>query len=169
MLTAITAALILAAPVADAADRFGHTRANDAQRAMLASFTTARELVSGTYNWASSSVTLDRYIAQQKALDISKHVRATGADWTRMAGGLSSAQANQAKQEVSSIRDLFLQAQLSATKLSNEAGAVAPNRTEVRHLTSELYGALALAHEHQIAIGKRLGLNSEQATTDRAR
>ena len=45
MLTAITAALILAAPVADAADRFGHTRANDAQRAMLASFTTVRDLV----------------------------------------------------------------------------------------------------------------------------
>jgi hypothetical protein len=169
MLTAIAAALILAAPVADAPDRFDHTRTNEAQRAMLASFTTARELVSGTYNWASSSVTLDRYIAQQKALDISKQVRATEAEWTRMAGGLSSAQANQVKQEVTTIRDLLGQAQLSATKLSTEAGAASPNRMEVRHLTAGLYGALALAHEHQIALGKKLGLSSEQATTDRAR
>ncbi len=168
-LTAITAALILATPVADATDRFGHTRANDAQRAMPASFTTVRDLVSGTYNWASSSVTLDRYIAQQKALDISKHVRAADGEWTRMVSGLSSTQANQVKQEASSIRDLFLQAQLTATKLNNEAGAVAPNRVEVRHLTSELYGALALAHENQIAIGKKLGLSSGQATNDRAR
>lgn len=169
MLTAITAALILATPVADATDRFGHTRTNEAQRAMLASFTTTRELVSGTYNWASSSVTLDRYIAQQKALDISKSVRATDAAWTKMVGGLSSTQADQVKQEATSIRDLFGQAQLTATKLSNEAGAASPNRTEVRHLTAQLYGALALAHEHQIAVGKRLGLSSEQASTDRAR
>jgi hypothetical protein len=169
MLTAIAAALILAAPVTETADRFGHSRTNEAQRAMLASFTTTRELVSGTYNWASSSVTLDRYIAQQKALDISKHVRATEAAWTKMVGGLSSTQAGQVKQEATAIRDLFGQAQLTATKLSTEAGAASPNRTEVRHLTSELYGALALAHEHQIAVGKRLGLSSEQASTHRAR
>ena len=90
---------------------------------MLASFTTARELVSGAYNWASSSVTLDRYIVQQKALDISRNVRATEGEWTHMVGGLSSTQANQVKQEVTSMRDLFVKAQLSATTLGQSIAA----------------------------------------------
>lgn len=169
MLATLTLAVLLAAPVADAPVRFDHTRTNEAQRAMLASFTTARELVSGTYNWASSSVTLDRYIAQQKALDISRHVRATEARWTQMVDGLSSAQADQVTHEVATIRDLFGQAQLSATKLSNEAGAASPTPTELRYLTSTLYGALALAHEHQIGIGKRLGLGSAEPTPNPVR
>lgn len=169
MLTAVTAVLLLVAPAADATDRFDRTPTPEAQRAMLASFSTTRELVSGLYNWASSRVTLDRYTTQQQALDISKNVRATEGEWARMAEGLPAAKADQVKGEVTAMRDLFAKAQGGATKLSTEAGATTPSTVEVRYLTSEIYGALALAHEHQIAIGKKLGINTEVRTEDRAR
>ena len=67
------------------------------------------------------------------------------------------------------MRDLLAKAQLGATKLSTEASAASPNTVEVRYLTSEIYGALALAHEHQVAIGKKLGISSGQLTNERAR
>ena len=169
MLTAFTAALLLAAPVTDRDNRFSAMQVDEARRIVLAALDTSLDQVRGLYNWASSSVTLDRYIAQQKALDISRSIRSTEAEWSRMIAAMPAAQAGKVNPEVTTMRDLFAKMQVNATKLSTTAGSAAPDRVDVRLITSDLYRALMLAHDHQMVIGKNLGWNSGQPTTDRAR
>ncbi len=170
MLTVLTAATLLATPPAEApAPRFADTHAAEAHRQVLQGLTRGRTHVIGLYNWASGRVTLDRDLTHPQAREIAEAVRATAADWSRMADQLPAAQAAKVQTEVTSLRDLFTKADGIATRLAEEAATPTPRRTEVRHLSSGLYGTLAMAEELQHTLGRKLGIAAEAPVTGRAR
>ena len=170
MLTLLTAATLLAAAPTEApAPRFADTHAAEAHRQVLQGITRGRTQVIGLYNWASGRVTLDRDLTQPQAREIAETVRATAADWTRMADQLPAAQAGLVQAEVASLRDLFTKAGGLAARLTEEAATPAPRRTEVRHLSSGLYGSLAMAEDLQRSLARKLGIPTPAPLSERAR
>lgn len=167
----LTTALLATAPIAadPPAERFDQVRDKEAQRTMLAAFTTAREAVSRMYNWASAGVTLDRSATLQHAGEVSQRLVAAQATWDKMVQGLSATEAGAVQAEARAIRDAFASATGAATRLTTEASATSPNRVEVRLLASEIYTALALAHERQAVIGQKLGITPNERPKTRAR
>lgn len=171
MYTLLTTALLATAPIAadPAAERFDSARDKEAQRTMLTTFATTRETVSRMYNWASSSVTLDRPLTQQHAHEVSRQLATAETAWNEMVKGLSAEETRKVNAEATAIRDAFARGTTAAARLKTEASATSPNRIEVRHLTSEIYTALALAHEQQVVIGTKLGITPDQSPKTRAR
>jgi hypothetical protein len=170
MLTLPTAALLLAAaPLTDAPARFDHAKLIEGQKALIASYAQTREVVSGVYHWATHNVMLDRYLAQQMALDAARSVEATERAFANLTGQLSPAEAEKVARETTAARDLLAKASRLAGELRSEAGRDLPRRTEVRAITGELYEAMALGANFQNAIGTRLGIEHETAGTQRVR
>ncbi|MBK6421989.1 MAG: hypothetical protein IPF77_07175 [Gemmatimonadetes bacterium] len=170
MLTLLTAATLLATTPAEApAPRFADTHATEAHREVLQGLSRGRGQVLGLYNWASSRVTLDHDLTEPQARQVGEAVRATAAAWTRMADKLPAAQAGLVQTEVTFLRDLFTKADGLAARLAEEAATPAPRRTEVRHLSSGLYGSLAMAEDLQHTLARKLGIASEAPSPGRAR
>ncbi len=162
-----TAALLLAG--APEIDRFATTSLEESQRRVLRAWNTGLESVNGYYHWATHSVSLDRYIAQQKAVQIGKDLEAAKGAFTEMAGTLTPSARTTVTGEVTTINDALAKADAQLSKLRMESGAASPSRTEVRFLTSELYRSLSTMHEAQLAIGQKLGVTPEERTKERAR
>jgi len=171
MYALLTTALLATTPIAadPPAERFDPTRDREAQRTLLATFATTREAVSRVYNWASASIALDRSLTQQHAGEVGRQLTAARTAWDEMVGRLSAAEAGKVNAEATAIRDAFGRATSAATRLRTEAAATAPNRVEVRYLTSEMYTALALAHQQQEVIGQKLGITPDERPKARAR
>jgi len=169
MLTLTTAAaLAAAAPVTDN-HRFDRAQIQEAHRAMLASYTSARESASGFYQWATHNVMLDRGLAQRKTTELVTHLNGMQENFTRMTGLLGPEQAGLINGRVTIIQDAFGKAIVAVERLRRESGNTIPDRSEVRLLTSQVYSALALAEEAQRAAGKQLGLMQEETAKARAR
>lgn len=167
MLALATAALVLAAPLDEG--RFDRTSLKENQRAALAAHEASLEAVRGYYHWATHSVTLDRYIAQQKAVDIGQRLQASEEAVSRMAGALDAKAQAGVLGETTTLRDGLAKANTQLSRLRAESGAGTPSTTEVRFLTAELYRSLATVQETQVAIGAKLGITPEEHTRDRAR
>lgn len=167
----LTTALLATAPIAadPAPERFDPARDKEAQRTMLTTFAATRETVSRMYNWASSSVTLDLPLTQQHTSEVGRQLVTAVTAWNEMVQGLPPGSAGKVSAEATAIRDAFGRATSAATRLRTEAAATAPNRVEVRSLTSEIYTALALAHRQQEVIGQKLGLTPDERPKTRAR
>jgi hypothetical protein len=162
------AALAAAAPVIDN-HRFDRAQIEEAQRVMLASYTSARESASEFYQWASHNVTLDRGMVQQKTTELATQLNGLRETFTRMNGLLGPEQAGLINGRMTTIQDAFGKANGAVERLRRESGNSIPDRSEVRLLTSQVYSALALAHEAQRAAGKQLGLIQEEKGKARAR
>lgn len=167
MLAVATAVLLLAAPPEN--DRFERTSLQEGQRRALAAYNAGLESLNGYYHWATHSVSLDRYIAQQKALQIGKDLEAARSSFTDMAGMLDPTARARVAGEVTTINDGLAKADGQLSKLRTESGAAAPNRTEARFLLAEMYRSLSTVQEAQLAIGQKLGITSAERTRERAR
>lgn len=167
MLAFATAALLLAG--APETDRFASTSLEESQRRVLQAWNTGLESVNGYYHWATHSVVLDRYIAQQKAVQVGKDLEAARAAFTEMAGMLTPSARATVTGEVTTVNDALAKADAQLSKLRMESGAASPSRTEARFLTAELYRSLSTIHQAQLAIGQKLGLAPEERTRERAR
>lgn len=167
MLAFATAALLLAG--APDTDRFAGTSLEESQRRAVRAWNAGLESVNGYYHWATHSVSLDRTIAQQKAVQIGKDLEAARTAFADMAGVLTPAARATVAGEVTTLGDALAKADAQLAKLRLESGAASPSRTEARYLTSELYRSLSTIHETQLAIGQRLGITPEERTRDRAR
>jgi hypothetical protein len=169
MLSLTTAILLAASPVAPAASNDLRTPAPDSHRAVLSAVAATRDAVSSLYHWATHSVSLDRYLAQQQALDVGRGVQSATERFTAMTADLSSDQRSRVLAEVTTIRDALAKAESLAGKLRVEAGAASADPVEVRFLAMELYGTLAGVQEIQQAIGNKLDLPGEAPAENRAR
>jgi hypothetical protein len=167
MLTLPAAALLVAAaPLTDALTRFDHAKVIEAHKALTVSYAQTREMVSGVYHWATHNVTLDRYLAQQMALDAGRNVQATEQALVHLLDKLSPGDAERVSRETTTARDLIAKAGRLADRLRSEAGREPPSPTEIRALTGELYGVMALGANTQRAIGAKLGIEHESAPAD---
>jgi septation ring formation regulator EzrA len=164
---ATTAALLATVPLDS--QRFDKAKVQEAQREVLATYESGLEAVNGYYHWATHSVRLDRYLAQQKAVDIGNQVQASEAAFSRVTGLLEARTLDGIQGEVTAVRDALTKVNHSLSKLRGESGAAAPNRSEVRFLTAELFRSLTTAQEAQMSIGKKLGITRDDRTGDRAR
>jgi len=169
MLSLTTAIILAASPVAPAASDDLRTPTPDSHRAVLSAVATTRDAVSGLFHWATHSVSLDRYLAQQQALDVGRGVQSAAERFTAMTADLSSDQRSRVLAEVTTIRDALAKAESLVGKLQVEAGAASADPVEVRLLASELYGTLAGMQEIQQAVGNKLGLPGEAPAEIRAR
>lgn len=167
MFAIATAALLVAA--APDNDRFAGTNLQESQRRALAAWDTGLESVNGYYHWATHSVSLDRFIAQQKVVQIGKDLEAARSVFTEMGTALTPSIRTRVSGDVTTINDALAKADAQLSKLRMESGAANPNRTEARFLTSELYRSLSTIKEAQLAIGQKLGLDPEERTRDRSR
>ncbi len=168
MLTLTAAALAAAAPMMDN-HRFDRAQIQEAHRVVLASYASARQSASGFYQWASHNVTLDPAVVQQKTTELATHLNGLQVNFTRMTGLLGPEQAGLINGPATTIQDAVGKANGAVERLRRESGNSIPDRSEVRLLTSQVYSALALAHETQRAAGKRLGLTQEEPGKGRAR
>jgi hypothetical protein len=165
---AIATPSVVAAPVA--ADlRFDRTRAAEAQRELISAYKATRETANGFYHFATHSVSLDRHIAQQKGLDLSRHLRRAEEAFTHLTTLLGPEEAARVSGRLSTILDSFSKANSVMGRVMNEAGKPTPELAEVRLLTSQLYSAMALAEETQEGIGRTLGLTAAETPVTRAR
>jgi hypothetical protein len=112
---------------------------------------------------------LDRYLAQQMALDAARNVEATERALTAVTGRLTPEESQPVSREMTTARDLLAKANRLDAQLRAEAGREPPSRTEFRATTAELYGALALAADVQKAVGHQLGIEPETAPKNRIR
>jgi len=168
MLALATAAALVTAVSLDN-HRFDKAKVQEAQRAVLAAYDAGLDAVNGYYHWATHSVTIDRFIAQQQVVDIGRQLQASEEAFSSMAGLLEPRALGGITGDVTTVRDALTKANGTLSKLRAESGAATPNRTEVRFLTAEMYRSLMTAQDAQMAIGRKLEIMPQERTGDRAR